>query len=60
MKVAIVGATRGMGRALARRLAERGDALFAVERELALLLRAGFMSAPLAIIERQIVEPKSR
>ena len=29
-------------------------------KELALLLRAGFMSAPLAIIERQIVEPKSR
>ena len=28
MKVAFVGATRGMGRALARRLAERGDALF--------------------------------
>ncbi len=27
MKAALLGATRGMGRALARRLAERGDAL---------------------------------
>jgi short-subunit dehydrogenase len=42
MKVAIVGATRGMGRALARRLAERGDALFLLgrdEAELALSAR---------------------
>ena len=33
MKVAMVGATRGMGRALARRLAERGDALFLLGRD---------------------------
>jgi len=33
VKVAIVGATRGMGRALARRLAERGDALFLLGRD---------------------------
>lgn len=33
MKVAFVGATRGMGRALARRLAERGDALFLLGRD---------------------------
>ena len=33
MKIAIVGATRGMGRALARRLAERGDALFLLGRD---------------------------
>ena len=42
MKVAIIGATRGMGRALARRLAERGDALFLLgrdEAELALSAR---------------------
>jgi decaprenylphospho-beta-D-erythro-pentofuranosid-2-ulose 2-reductase len=42
MKVAMVGATRGMGRALARRLAERGDALFLLgrdEAELALSAR---------------------
>jgi short-subunit dehydrogenase len=32
VKVAFVGATRGMGRALARRLAERGDALFLLGR----------------------------
>lgn len=42
MKVVIIGATRGMGRALARRLAERGDALFLLgrdEAELALSAR---------------------
>ena len=42
MKVAMIGATRGMGRALARRLAERGDALFLLgrdEAELALSAR---------------------
>jgi short-subunit dehydrogenase len=33
VKVAVVGATRGMGRALARRLAERGDALFLLGRD---------------------------
>ena len=42
MKVVIIGATRGMGRALARRLAERGDPLFLLgrdEAELALSAR---------------------
>lgn len=33
MKVAILGATKGMGRALARRFAERGDALFLLGRD---------------------------
>jgi short-subunit dehydrogenase len=33
MKVVFVGATRGMGRALARLLAERGDALFLLGRD---------------------------
>jgi short-subunit dehydrogenase len=33
VKVAFVGATRGIGRALARRLAERGDALFLLGRD---------------------------
>jgi len=33
MKVAILGATRGMGRAVARRLAARGDALFLLGRD---------------------------
>ncbi len=32
MKVALLGATRGMGRALARQMAERGDALFLLGR----------------------------
>jgi short-subunit dehydrogenase len=35
VKVAFVGATRGMGRALARALAERGDALFLLGRDAA-------------------------
>jgi decaprenylphospho-beta-D-erythro-pentofuranosid-2-ulose 2-reductase len=34
MKIAIVGATKGMGRALARRLAARKDALFLLGRDL--------------------------
>ena len=33
MKAVVVGATRGMGRALARLLAERGDALFLLGRD---------------------------
>lgn len=33
MNVVILGATRGMGRALARRMAERGDALFLLGRD---------------------------
>lgn len=35
MKVAFVGATRGMGRALARALAERGDSVFLLGRDAA-------------------------
>ena len=34
MKAVLLGATRGMGRALARRMAERGDALFLLGRDL--------------------------
>jgi len=34
MKVAILGATKGMGRSLARLLAERGDSLFLLGRDL--------------------------
>ena len=33
MKIVLLGATKGMGRALARRLAERGDALFLLGRD---------------------------
>ena len=32
-KVVVLGATKGMGRAVARRLAERGDALFLLGHE---------------------------
>lgn len=35
MNVAFLGATKGMGRALARRMAERGDRLFLLGRDLA-------------------------
>ena len=35
MKAVVVGATRGMGRALARALAERGDALWLLGRDAA-------------------------
>ena len=40
MKVAILGGTRGMGRALARQLAERGDDLFLLGRNEADLARS--------------------
>jgi short-subunit dehydrogenase len=40
VKVAFVGATRGMGRALARRLAERGDAIFLLGRDPAEMARS--------------------
>jgi decaprenylphospho-beta-D-erythro-pentofuranosid-2-ulose 2-reductase len=40
MKVAFLGATRGMGRALAHRMAERGDHLFLLGRDLEQLERS--------------------
>jgi len=40
VRAAILGATRGMGRALARRMAERGDALFLLGRDAANLERS--------------------
>jgi short-subunit dehydrogenase len=40
VKVAFVGATRGMGRALARRLAEQGETLFLLGRDAAELERS--------------------
>ncbi len=40
MKVAILGATKGIGRALARRMAARGDALFLLGRDPANLERS--------------------
>jgi decaprenylphospho-beta-D-erythro-pentofuranosid-2-ulose 2-reductase len=41
MNVVFLGATKGIGRALARRLARRGDRLFLLGRELAELARSG-------------------
>lgn len=40
MRVVLLGATRGMGRALARRMAERGDRLFLLGRDLDALERS--------------------
>jgi NAD(P)-dependent dehydrogenase (short-subunit alcohol dehydrogenase family) len=40
MKIAVLGATKGMGRALARRLAARGDNLFLLGRDLEDLARS--------------------
>ena len=40
MKVAFLGATKGMGRALARKMAARGDALFLLGRDLADVARS--------------------
>lgn len=40
MKIVLLGATKGMGRALARRFAERGDALFLLGRDAAELAAA--------------------
>jgi decaprenylphospho-beta-D-erythro-pentofuranosid-2-ulose 2-reductase len=40
MKVAFLGATRGMGRALARKMAERGDQLFLLGRDAEQLARS--------------------
>jgi short-subunit dehydrogenase len=63
MKVAVVGATRGMGRALARRLAERGDALFLLGRDAAELtlsardLEARGLRAPVEHAPLDLAEP---
>jgi len=40
MRIAVLGATKGIGRALARRLAERGDALFLLGRDVENLERS--------------------
>lgn len=40
MKVVVIGATRGMGRAVARALAERGDAMFLLGRDAEELARS--------------------
>lgn len=40
MRIAVLGATKGIGRAIARRLAERGDRLFLLGRDLADLERS--------------------
>lgn len=63
MKVAVVGATRGMGRALARLMAERGDALVLLGRDAAELevsardLLARGARGPVATARLDLAEP---
>jgi decaprenylphospho-beta-D-erythro-pentofuranosid-2-ulose 2-reductase len=63
VKVAFVGATRGMGRALARALAERGDALFLLGRDAAEMalsardLEARGLRAPVGHAPLDLVRP---
>ena len=63
MKVAVVGATRGMGRALARLMAERGDALCLLGRDAAELeasardLLARGARGPVATARLDLAEP---
>ena len=63
MKAAVVGGTRGMGRALARRLAERGDAVILLGRDAAELevsardLTARGARGPVATGHLDLAEP---
>ena len=58
MKVVFLGATKGMGRALARLMAERGDALFLLGRDGADLERSAPRSVSLLL--RPIASPGVR
>lgn len=65
MKVAFLGATKGMGRALARSLAERGDSLCLLGRHLddversAADLRARGAARPVACVRCDLEQPES-
>ncbi len=65
MKVVLFGATRGMGRATARLLAERGDALFLLGRDAASLehsardLEARGAPAPVGTAECDLMAPET-
>jgi short-subunit dehydrogenase len=65
MKVAFLGATKGMGRALARSLAERGDSLCLLGRHLddversAADLRARGAGGPVASVHCDLEQPES-
>jgi decaprenylphospho-beta-D-erythro-pentofuranosid-2-ulose 2-reductase len=67
MKVAILGATRGIGRAIARRLAERGDTVFLLGRDETdlnqsasdLKIRAGKPEAVAGVATCDLEEPGS-
>lgn len=52
MKIVLLGATKGMGRALARRFAERGDALFLLGRD-----ETGLAAAVVDIQARRASQP---
>ena len=64
MKICFAGATKGMGRALARRMAERGDALCLVGRDRAELdatardLAARGARGPVALAELDLAKPE--
>ena len=65
MKVALLGASKGMGRALARQLAERGDALCLLGRDRADLQRSAAdlairgASGAVGIVDCDLLEPTS-
>ncbi len=65
MRVALLGATRGMGRALARRMAERGDAVCLLGRDADDLersasdLRVRGCGAPVATAACDLLEPST-
>jgi short-subunit dehydrogenase len=47
MKVVFLGATKGMGRALARKMAERGDRLHLLGRDVEDLARSAVVISPI-------------
>jgi len=66
MKVAFLGATRGIGRALARQMAERGDSLVLLGRDLEELRRSaadlearGVLETAVAVVNCDLEQPET-